>query len=69
MEELMTDAYTLLKEQERRLKDPDRIKVTRCKDCCYFELAEEDNDSGYCRNNYVPCQNQKVDAWWFCGNG
>ena len=52
------------------LKDPDRIKVTRCKDCRYFEPsnAEEGDNSGYCRNDYAPCQNQTVDAWWFCGS-
>ena len=52
------------------LKDTDRIKVTRCKDCRYFEPsnAEEGDYSGYCRNDYAPCQNQTVDAWWFCGS-
>lgn len=53
------------------LKDPDRIKAVRCKDCRYFEPsnAEEGDNSGYCRNDYAPCQNQTVDAWWFCGSG
>ena len=55
---------------EKRLKDPDRIKVVRCKDCRYFEPsnAEEGDNSGYCRNDYAPCQNQTVDAWWYCGS-
>ena len=52
------------------LKDPDRIKAVRCKDCRYFEPcnAEEGDCSGHCRNYYAPCQNQTVDAWWFCGS-
>lgn len=60
---LQADAFALL-------KDPDRIKATRCKDCRYFEPsnAEEGDYSGYCRNDYAPCQNQTVDAWWFCGS-
>ena len=60
---VMRDALALL-------KDPDRIKVTRCKDCRYFEPsnAEEGDYSGYCRNDYALCQNQTVDAWWFCGS-
>lgn len=64
------DILTMLEEQEKRLKDPDRIKVTRCKDCRFFEPcnAEEGDNSGHCRNDYAPCQNQTVDAWWFCGS-
>ena len=52
------------------LKDSERIKVVRCKDCRFFEPsnAEEGDNSGYCRNDYAPCQNQTVDAWWFCGS-
>ena len=59
-----------LEVMEKRLKDPDRIKVVRCKDCRYFEPsnAEEGDNSGYCRNDYAPCQNQTVDAWWYCGS-
>lgn len=62
-QQLVLDALSLL-------KDPDRIKVTRCKDCSFFEPsnAEEGDNSGYCRNDYAPCQNQTVDAWWFCGS-
>ena len=52
------------------LKNPDRIKVTRCKDCRFFEPCnvEEGDNSGHCRNDCAPCQNQTVDAWWFCGS-
>lgn len=62
-QQLVLDALAML-------KDSNRIKVTRCKDCRYFEPsnAEEGDNSGYCRNDYAPCQNQTVDAWWFCGS-
>lgn len=70
LEERIAIMQESMEAMEKRLKDPDRIKATRCKDCRYFEPsnAEEGDNSGHCRNDYAPCQNQTVDAWWYCGS-
>lgn len=65
MEELLTDALSLLKAQK------DMVRVVRCSDCRYWEPenAEEGDSYGRCRNNYAPCQNQQTDMTWFCAEG
>lgn len=54
-----------------KLMDADRLKVTRCADCVYWEAenAEEGDSYGRCRNDYAPCQNQQTDMTWFCADG
>ena len=54
-----------------KAKDPDRVKVVRCRDCVHWmpNNAEEADASGRCGNDYAPCQNQQTDMTWFCTDG
>lgn len=60
--ELMLSALSLL-------KDPDRVKVVRCRDCRFWKAnnAEEGDASGMCMNGYSPAGT--TDMNWFCADG
>ena len=65
MEELMADAYALL-------KDPDRIKVTRCKDCKHATMTSDGRLCKYCElvTDDDGCEKQVYyDANWYCADG
>ena len=68
---LCRSAYALLKEQEKQLKDPDRINVTRCKDCKYATMTSDGRLCKYCElvTDDDGCEVQVYyDANWYCGS-
>ncbi len=54
-----------------KLMDGDKVRVTRCADCRFWEPenAEQGDSYGRCMNDYAPCQNQQTDMNWFCADG
>lgn len=69
LEERIAIVQESMETLEKRLKDPDRIKVIRCADCAWWESnnAEEGDTSGYCRKN-AECENALTDMTFFCGS-
>lgn len=52
-------------------KDPDLVKVVRCRDCesWWPDTNEENCSSGLCRNQFGVCGGQTTDMNWFCADG
>jgi hypothetical protein len=52
-------------------KDPDLVKVVRCRDCRSWwpDTNEENCSSGLCRNQFGVCGGQTTDMNWFCADG
>jgi len=50
-------------------KDPDLVRVVRCRDCrfWYANNAEEGDASGMCMNGYSSAGT--TDMMWFCADG
>ena len=63
MEELMAEAYALL-------KDPDRIKVTRCKDCKHlFDGEQTENCCDVLMEKTGWMHEISVSPDWYCADG
>lgn len=57
-----------------KAKDPDMVKVVRCRDCVEWEAPTKAEQSegetfGRCRCRFGTCYGQQTDMNWFCADG